>query len=258
MRQALAAKSKAEWRLEILSASSKLPSAGEQKQACELCGGLGWLASAAKSINAPDFGKLHPCSCQAAPRSNHFQRAGHLTASERAVTLDDITPTGGDTDIMLAAARDIVAHPDHILSIWGKSGNAKTLALQGIVNECIARGLEAIYIEMKELADYVRQMHASESSVYAVVERFKTVRVLCIDEFDKLKETDWYYEFETDVISRRYRDALDGTTATVFSMNRDPRDYLPDHIFSRIFDGRNVVVKNNDADLRSMMTRGTA
>ncbi len=76
--------------------------------------------------------------------------------------------------------------------------------------------------------------------------------VLAIDEFDKLKVTEWYEEFETMLMSRRYRDAVDGLSGTVLAMNSDPAK-LPEHIYSRLSDGRNLILHNTDPDLRSLM-----
>src|SRR3972149_4367287 len=63
-----------------------------------------------------------------------------LTADEMRYRLDDIMPTGGGTDAMVIAARVFVANPRGILTLHGGSGNAKTVVLQAVVNECLMRG----------------------------------------------------------------------------------------------------------------------
>ena len=76
--------------------------------------------------------------------------------------------------------------------------------------------------------------------------------MLCVDELDKVNQTDWALELQTALIDIRYRTGLEGTTGTVFAMNTSP-DTLPGWIASRMRDGRNVVVENPDADMRPAM-----
>jgi DNA replication protein DnaC len=218
---------------------------------CPDCNGLGWV-SANVPIGDPSFGKLIPCACTTSERSARLQRLSGLTPDERLERLSHITSTGGQTDIMASAAQSFVLNPRGFLTVYGGSGNAKSLMLRAVVNECLDRQIEAVYVLMKDLIDYVREAIRDDDSAVARVDRFKRVRVLAIDEFDKIKSSDWVRELETDVIDRRYRAGLAGLSGTVIAMNESPRD-LPEHIFSRLSDGRNVLINNTDADLRSLM-----
>lgn len=222
---------------------------------CPGCGGTGYYSLKIADHEDSRFGKLFHCECTAGARSARLQSISGLTPSERLVSLDDIEPTGGMTDLIVDVARSFVKKPSKLLTIWGGSGNAKTLILQGIVNACAERHIEAVYIEMKDLADYVRALHQGrdgQEDAYQFIKRLKAVPVLAIDEFDKLKVTEWYEEFETALMSKRYRDALDGLSGTVLAMNSDPAN-LPEHIYSRLADGRNLILHNTDPDLRSLM-----
>lgn len=222
---------------------------------CPGCGGTGYYSLKITDHEDPRFGKLFHCECTAGARSARLQSISGLTPGERLVSLDDIEPTGGMTDLIVDVARSFVKRPAKIMTVWGGSGNAKTLILQGIVNACAERHVEAVYIEMKDLVDYVRALHQGrdgDEDAYQFIQRLKAVPVLAIDEFDKLKVTEWYEEFETMLMSRRYRDALDGLSGTVLALNSDPAS-LPDHIYSRLADGRNLILHNTDPDLRSLM-----
>jgi hypothetical protein len=75
------------------------------------------------------------------------------------------------------------------------------------------------------------------------------VRVLAIDEMDKVKQTDWVNEFQTDVLDRRYRLGIDGKAGTILAMNKSP-ETLSDWIYSRLSDGRNKIMQNRDGDIR--------
>jgi len=220
-------------------------------EVCPDCLGLGWI-SPDVPVEDPLFGKLLPCDCTAPDRAARLQRISGLTPDERSERLSHIARTGGQTDVMLNAAQAFVLNPRAFLTVFGGSGNAKSLMLRAVVNECLDRQIEAVYVNMKDLVDYVREAMREDDSAVLRLQRFKRVRVLAIDEFDKVKTSEWVRELETDVIDRRYRDGLSGLTGTVIAMNESPRA-LPDHIQSRLYDGRNILINNTDQDLRSLM-----
>lgn len=155
---------------------------------------------------------------------------------------------------MIAAARNFVQNPDHILTLYGGYGNGKTDVLKAIVQECVNRGITAVYLEMKVLADTIRQAYAEHNDTASrLIDRYARVRVLALDEMDKVNDTDWYQEFETGLMSQRYQMAMDHTAGTVLAMNQHPNNALPGHLASRLFDGRNSVIHNTDPDLRPLM-----
>jgi len=191
--------------------------------------------------------------CAPIHRAARLQAICGLTDAERSVRLDDLNTTGSDTQAMIDACRSFAGRPSGILTLWGGTGNGKTLALQAIVNECLERSLSATYTTMYDLAGYVREAYnTSNESAWVRVRLLQNVNVLAIDEFDKLKETDWTRELEMAVIDRRYRYGLSGTIGTMIAMNESP-DGLPIWIRSRLLDGRNHVIRNGDPDVRPAM-----
>src|SRR3972149_430729 len=82
-------------------------------------------------------------------------------------------------------------------------------------------------------ADGREAFRSDSESAWRRGQRFQSVRVLCIDEFDKLRETEWLRELETAIIDRRYRDGLAGLVGTGIAMNESP-DALPQGISSRL------------------------
>ena len=216
---------------------------------CAKCSGSGVM------IDPLGFGR--PCpECEPRRKAARMQAISGLNADERAVRLSDINFTGGGTDEMIVAARTFLVQPSGFLTLWGGPGNAKTMVMQAIVGECLARSMPAVYTTFYDLAGYVREAFRSDSeSAWRRVQRFQSVRVLCIDEFDKLRETEWLRELETAIIDRRYRDGLAGLVGTVIAMNESP-DALPQWISSRLRDGRNRIVHNADPDVREMMSDG--
>lgn len=227
------------------------------KPDCPICAGLGYF-SVNVPLSDPRFGVLFPCECTAAYRSALLQRISGLTGDELALTLDDVHPAGAGTAQMLIAARSFLNYPAGMLTLWGEVGNAKTLILQAVVNECIQRGVMAVYITMLDLLDHVRAAYdeTKSSDEYGSackrLDRFATVPVLAIDEADKVKVSDWTIERESSLIDKRYRLGLSRMAGTLIAMNKDPHT-LPEWISDRLYDGRNTVIHNSDHSMRRMM-----
>lgn len=226
------------------------------KPDCPICAGLGYF-SVNVPITDPRFGRAFPCECTAAYRSALLQRISGLTGDELALTLDDVLPSGPGTAQMLTTARLFLNYPAGILTLWGGVGNAKTLILQAVVNECIQRGVMAVYITMLDLLEHVRDAYSEkDAGEYGTackrLDRFATVPVLAIDEMDKIKSTDWAVERETSLIDKRYRLGISRMAGTLIAMNKDPHS-LPEWISDRLYDGRNTVIHNTDPSMRKVM-----
>ena len=202
----------------------------------------------------PGSGVFRPCpDCSGPRQAARLQSICGMNEAEMRYSLDDLATTGGDTDRMVIAARVFIANPVGILTLHGGSGNAKTVVLMAVVNECLRRGVSALYTTFFDLVGYVREAYRNDSeSAWQRVRRFQSIRVLCIDEFDKVKATESVEELETAIVDRRYRDGLAGMVGTMLAMNDDPSS-LPIWIFSRMHDGRNKIVGNADDDMRPML-----
>jgi DNA replication protein DnaC len=194
---------------------------------------------------------LQRCICKQAGDAARLQAICGLTETERAYRLMQITPSG-DTGRMVDAASDFILSPAGILTLWGTTGNAKTVVLMSIVNECVERGTPAVYLTGFDLVGYIRDAFKEDDSALARIRRFENVPVLCLDELDKIKWSDWVEEQITELIDRRYRLGLERGYGTVIAMNKSP-EQMPTWIYSRLSDGRNKIIKNTDADLRPLM-----
>jgi chromosomal replication initiation ATPase DnaA len=223
---------------------------------CPHCGGQGFYGYNVP-IGDPRFGKAFPCDCTAAYRSAQLQAISGLNIDEQHVTLADVIESGPGTSAMVSAARAFVTQPAGIVTFWGGTGNAKTLVLQGVVNECIQRGVMAIYVTMLDLIEYIREAYNDKQdqryeSAWKRMERLAQVPVLCLDEVDKVKASEWTIERETAIFDKRYRLGLARQVGTLLAMNANP-DRLPEWIYSRLSDGRNKIIRNADPDMRGLM-----
>lgn len=195
-----------------------------------------------------------------------FQSVSEMTSEECDQRLDSIVTNGRtDTAAMVMACREMVAGKASMLTFWGTSGNAKSLALIATVNEFLDRGIPAIYLPSYDMLNWIQDAFnergdVKSESAYARLERCKGVRVLAVDELQGIKITDWRLEQLRNLIDRRWRDGMDERSYTLFAMNEDP-DGLEPRIYSRLKDGRNrangvsPILLNDDSDMRPLLRR---
>ncbi len=151
-----------------------------------------------------------------------------MTAKERGHRLEDIAATGRPgTTSMLAACHEFLAHPDHILTLYGRVGTGKTMAAQGVVNELKTRGLKAAYIRASDMLAYIREAYGSGRDERGPganqrLREFADASVLVLDEFDKYNNTSWTHELMEYLIDRRHRLAEDHSAGTILVLNSDP------------------------------------
>lgn len=201
-------------------------------------------------VGHDDFGKVFTCECRSQERIEQLRGLSGLKAHETH-RLDALQAAGESANEMLRLAWDFVKDTRGWLFLWGGYGNGKSLILQGIVNEMTARGVPAIYVTFADLLDLMRETFRvkAKESFSDRFRRIQNVPILVIDEFDKVNETEFVWEFRSKLIDHRYRDAVGGQTATVFASNSSPVK-LPGWIASRVADGRFMVYHNTGGDVR--------
>lgn len=221
---------------------------------CDICGDAEWLPLADSTLPSWAW-SVTPCECQIKRQAERLQRICGLTESERRLTLADVSPNGPGTDEMISAARRFIAEPSGFLTLYGGSGNAKTMILQSVINACVSDGVLAIYTTFYNLISYIKEAFNENESAQRRIQQFIDARVLAIDEMDKVRATDWVIELRGALLDRRYRDAIDGASGTLFAMNSAPDSdsFMPDWLTSRLYDGRFTVIHNTDPDMRRLM-----
>lgn len=227
-----------------------------QNSDCADCGGSGWFRLEVE-FGHPQFGKLTRCTCKRSEDASRLQKLSGLTDAERSVRMVDVVAVGDGTKRMVQASKIFIENPVGYLTIHGTTGNAKTAVMHAIVNELIDKGIEAVYVTAFDVLGYIRaafdaEKNIASASAYERLKKLECVRVLCIDELDKVRWTEFVEEQITDLVDARYRLGLDWEVGTVIAMNANPES-LPAWIYSRLRDGRNVIVENMDADVRPGM-----
>lgn len=209
-------------------------------------------------VGDPRFGKLIRCGCRAREDAERLNRLSGLTPTERAIRLEHVvTDDLQYTARMVGACKKFITSPRGIITIHGGPGNGKTMVLQAVINAMLDQNIEAVYVTAFDLISHIRDAFSldrktksltiNDDSAYSRLQRYERVRVLAVDELDKIKVTDWVLEQLTDLIDRRYRMAEDNAGGTLIAMNESP-DFLPAWIASRL--KRYTVIHNGDEDMR--------
>ena len=223
--------------------------AGDCAPDCPVCGGLGWLRGD-YPVDHPMFGKMQICP-ERLPRVLAIESG--LQGKELDYTWEKVKSMN-NADDGVKATREVLERGGWVF-LWGPPGLAKTLILQIAVAESIRARRAATYVRMVEVIDNLRRSFDTEyggEEEARRLERWATTPILAIDEFDRVKQTEYAATKRFELMDRRYADAVRGKTITLMSSNANPRTF-DDYLSSRIMDGRFAVVNLTGTDVRPLM-----
>jgi DNA replication protein DnaC len=220
---------------------------------CPTCNGLGYVRSDAP-VGHPNFGKIGPC-----PESNPFQRYKGLLGLDQA----DMTLTWANVierenvRIAVAAVKQVIDRGYGWVYLHGDYGLAKTLILKIAVAEfCRATRQPASYTRMAEIIDHLRgafdAKSPSEESA-ARLDMWSELPFLAIDEFDRVRSTEYATERRFVLMDRRYEQAARQKSITLMASNCTPDD-LEGYLADRIYDGRFAVIHLKGVSARPFMS----
>jgi len=196
------------------------------------------------------FGRIFPC--QACNQDNVIRASG-LNPAERDISLDALDQRNRPGTVrMVAAAKRFLKAKTGMLSIYGNYGNGKSTALKAIVNECTRAGVEARYMTMFEVMAYAKEAFDSKQagdSDAGRITRLAQTMVLCIDELDKARMTEYAQEIQTHLFDARYRNS--DTLGTVVAWNGNAQTIPLPWVMSRLSEFE--MVENADADIRPLI-----
>ncbi len=228
------------------------------RKACPTCSGTGYWRQDLP-VGHPEFGKIHVCECNIGLKDRYRTLSG-LDEHQRGFRLDDLY-TGGFPGHarMREELEAFVRKPTGMLTIWGRPGNGKTLAAQAAISELLEGGVEAVYVRASELSTCMRQAQYPSGDVknggaYQRLLRIQEAAALAIDDFDRVYGSRGGQDQIDTLLELRYEAGIEGRQGTILVMDSDPAAQ-PEWMASRLFDGRNTVVHNDDPDLRRALGR---
>ena len=132
-------------------------------------------------------------------------------------------------------------------TFYGDYGVGKSHLLMAIVNAAVSDGIPARYVVMADLLSEIKATFAGNGISQEQIEaRYRNAPVLCIDEVDRVKLTDWAQETIFKILDARYKSRLG--MLTVMATNTAPKNFPPalGYLKSRMIGGMIVQVEGPD------------
>ena len=212
---------------------------------CNRCHDMGWI-SEDLPITDPNFGKVHRCPCKIDQDNTRWRKESGLTESQLSTPLSFKKP-GPGTSEMIKQGRTFAENPIGTLFIHGSNGVGKTSMAYAMTSRMIDSGYRTVYTTGPNMFAWIRDGYGAQSqdeTAMKRLDRLQSVRVLILDELDKVRPTDWVREIMSMFIDNRYRRRDELGTVVIAN---SPDNLSPD-VVSRLMEG--AVVLNQDADYR--------
>ena len=236
--------------------------------ACTNCGGREFMAAWRIEINGnrhyfgPGWGDWRPASlqtqpcpvCQGSVRMEALQDIsglGGLVLDGKAagsLRLDAFRPETGQVDALEACRRLLVELPSPRTwaLFFGGYGTGKTHLLCCLVNACLLMDVAARYTTAEGILRSLRATFDGRHGTEAIRQELENIRVLVVDEIDRVKLSDWAGETLFGILNARYTHGL----ATWCATNKAPNELEASEVYgalvSRLSSGEMVAITVDD------------
>jgi len=212
---------------------------------CPICAGQGWISN---GPNRPtelcpnvDIWKLRSAA-----------RYGITKEQAMSLSWESVWSTPG-VGPAVTAVQSALSRGAGWVFLHGPPGIGKTLLLQVAVALSLQAKRSAAYVRMAEILDDLRAGFDSKTEgETARLDWWAELPVLAIDEFDRVRDTEYSNERRFVLLDRRYEQAIRGETITLMASN-DPPESLPPYLADRVRDGRFFVAKIDGRSVRPGM-----
>lgn len=157
-------------------------------------------------------------SCRYDPLSGEFGRmfrGSGLASSQLRYTFENYKYDGLGLEVVEAkrlAIRAAKNNSDIVLA--GKRGTGKTHLATAIAIYAMKHGRQAIFRLVNELLNEIRQSVAEKGDYFSLIQKFKEVPCLVLDDFGKEKTTDFSLDALYQIVDYRYRNELQTVITT--------------------------------------------
>lgn len=201
---------------------------------CPVCHGIGYVTGAS--------GKLDICPNVDPLRLYSGERYG-VDGDELKYTWAQIKPFN-NTMAAVKAVKIAMERGHGWVYLYGPPGLGKTLVLKIAVAQYLQARRGAAYCRMAEIIDDLRAAfdakNPSEES-QRKLDWWAGLPLLAIDEFDRVRATEYAEERRFLLMDRRYEMALREKNITLMASNNDPST-MDGYLWDRIRDGRFQIV----------------
>lgn len=210
------------------------------KPDCPICGGIGYVR-VDRPVGHPRFGKLEPCP-NMDPIKLYGSRVG-LNDRELKLSWNSLIDYNGIGQA-INEIKEAIDCGFGWLFIWGVFGLGKTTLLKTAIAESMRYGRQSSYVRMVDIIDDLRNAFSTDNPNEVSARRLEfwtEVPILAVDEFDRIRLTEYAEERRFSLMDHRYENAIRGKSITIMASNSDPRD-LDGYLADRVFDGRFKVI----------------
>lgn len=210
-------------------------------------------------LGHPRYGVVDPCPRRDLDGQAVEQKFG-LKRVERNLSWGNILPMPGSNAVAAARkVREVLERGYGWVYLWGDYGVSKSLILQISTAVSLRAGVDAAYVRMEEVLDHLRGGYGA-GDYSQRIERFQSVPVLCIDEFEKVNEKEekgegmsWAGSKRFLLMDKRYVSATRGDSVTIMAGNVNPSNFRGE-LWDRIQDGRFDLIHVTGESVRPGMT----
>ena len=219
---------------------------------CEICGGSGYYRLQV-DIQDDRFGKVLICSNVDRSSLPGFEKVGLKKDEIESLNWKILIDEPG-IQKSIKAVQNTIKQGYGWVFLYGGFGVGKTYILKIAIAEMIRSGSEASYVRMAEILDHLRDSFDDEVQERETkrLEYWSRLPILAIDEFDRIRDTEYGSERRFVLMDRRYEGAIREKTITILASNRDPSN-LPGYLYDRVRDGRFRIIHLSGESFRPGM-----
>jgi DNA replication protein DnaC len=197
----------------------------------------------------------YPCPvCQGDMRAFYLESNCGLYGVDLNLRIEQFRPMPGKEKARKAALRYMEEGPQGFVTLWGEFGTGKSMLLKILVNQFRVQGHHSTYINTPDmLGRFKRAYSDTEVATEDLIDEYKNVRMLALDELDKVRWTAWDKETMQRLLDERYN-RREGRL-TIMAMNQKP-EQMEQHLGylkSRMEGGE--IVHLAGADVRPALAR---
>lgn len=210
---------------------------------CPICHGIGYIRYD-RDIYDKEFGKMYDCEC----------RLKGVWDAKIGIGIEDAKSLDWNKFQQTEAVKQMRKAYDHVLErgygwvyIYGVPGNGKTIMAKAFsIYSQQVKGFKTRYRKLSEIMNELRSSYDENFGQVVYQSRLKewaSIRVLVLDEIGRDRQTEFSKQSLSDIMDKRYEDAVQRKSITVWVSNFTPEEILEQYQVDRIRDGRFSVVE---------------